>query len=139
MRFGFCRVCWIPLGYADEEYENHNVSDQINTRCIDDRRFRYSNTYCAKCGTKEKVVGVAYCTTHWYFKWNTDNVIRSSHSKPAADMHSVVYQLRYLQVAPFAEFLNWPRWIMPDNGGSSAAASEKKQITAQVTAVMCCC
>eukprot|EP00808_Paulinella_micropora_P026124 g4342.t1 len=86
-------------------------------------------TYCAKCGTKEKVVGVAGGRddgTH--FKGNIDNVISPSRSKPAADMHSVVYQLRYLQVAPFAEFLNWPRWIMPDNGGSSAAASEKKQI-----------
>eukprot|EP00808_Paulinella_micropora_P007869 g59149.t1 len=125
MRFGFCRVCWIPLGYADEEYDAHQVCDQINTRCIDDQRSNYGDTYCAKCGTKEKVVGV-HSSLNNTFHW-TDNVIRSSHSKPAADMHSVVYQLRYLQVAPFAEFLKWPRWIMPDNGGSSAAASEKKQ------------
>eukprot|EP00808_Paulinella_micropora_P017365 g49280.t1 len=116
--FGFCRVCWFPLGYASD---SHSLNHQINTR-----RLASNSTYCAKCGPEKLLAALGRSLYSQTYDWHTDNVIRTSHSKPAADMYNVVYQLRYLQVAPFAEYLNWPGWAMPAQDGGSAEKKREK-------------
>eukprot|EP00808_Paulinella_micropora_P001259 g18062.t1 len=120
--FGFCGSCWIPLGLSRDtdcdRFKHRGRGTFLNMRKIDfaGARGREACYVCVKCGTR----------------WHTDKVITSSHKPAAADMHNVVYQLRYLQIVPFADFLEWPGWSMP----ATANTSSKSAVTISIGSKM---